>query len=175
MCDTVQHRSGMQGALDCKNQHGTKCWKSFDTESGAFVSNPCKCCKIKQMSASSGTEYTRSHYNLPPLLSPPSTTRPVPCDGAKARAPAVPATPSTWTRSAAHPAARPRNCLGLRRETDVIFKIKKLKKEGRINKQMLTAVDGQVDVAVLCSKDVRSRAAIQAGCLRCHIDYLDQA
>lgn len=44
-----------------------------------------------------------------------------------------------------------------------------------VNKEALTAVDGQVDVAVLCSQEVCGRAAIQAGRLRWHVDNLDGA
>lgn len=44
-----------------------------------------------------------------------------------------------------------------------------------VNRVALTAVDGQVDVAVLRSQDVCGRAAIQAGRLRGHVDDLDGA
>ena len=44
-----------------------------------------------------------------------------------------------------------------------------------MGEQALTAVDGQVDVAVLCSQEVRGRAAIQARRLRGHVDNLDGA
>lgn len=44
-----------------------------------------------------------------------------------------------------------------------------------VNKQPLTAVDGQVDVAVLRSQDVGGGAAVQAGRLRGHVDNLDGA
>lgn len=43
----------------------------------------------------------------------------------------------------------------------------------RMDKGALTAVDGQIDVAVLCPQEVGGRAAIQAGCLRGHVDNLD--
>lgn len=42
-------------------------------------------------------------------------------------------------------------------------------------KKALTAVDGQVDVAVLCSQDVCGRAAIQARRLRGDVGDLDGA
>lgn len=45
----------------------------------------------------------------------------------------------------------------------------------RENKEALTAVDGQVDVAVLCSQKVRGRAAIQAGRLGRRVDNSDGA
>lgn len=64
--------------------------------------------EIKQTSASSETECSVSRCNTP-LPSPASTSRPGPCDGAIARAPAAPAAPSTWTRWAARPAACLRN------------------------------------------------------------------
>lgn len=41
--------------------------------------------------------------------------------------------------------------------------------------EALTAVDRQADVAVLCSQQVGGRAAVQAGCLRRHVDNLDGA
>lgn len=90
-----------------------------------FFFNSCGCWEIKQTSASSETECTVSHCNTrPPPLSPPSTSRPVPCGGATARAPAAPATPSSWTRSAARPAVCPRSCPGLRRERqNVVVKV----------------------------------------------------
>lgn len=40
---------------------------------------------------------------------------------------------------------------------------------------MLTAVDGQIDVAVLGSQDVGGGAAVQAGRLRRHVGDLDGA
>lgn len=44
-----------------------------------------------------------------------------------------------------------------------------------MHKEELTAVDGQVDVAVLGSQGVGGRAAVQAGGLRGHVDNLNGA
>lgn len=163
------------GSTGCKNLHETKSLGSLFM--GDFF-NSCGCRELKRTSASSETECTESHCNTPPPpLSPPATSRPVPCDGATARAPAAPATPSTWTRSAARPAARPRSCPGLQREAKRSLKSFRWLQRGLwVGKnQALTAVDGQVDVAVLCSQDVGGRAAVQAGGLWGHVDNLDGA
>lgn len=138
------------------------------------MSQFCQCWEIRQKSASSETECTVSRYNTP-LHSPPSTSRPVPCDGATARAPASPATPSTWTRSAAHPAACRTNCPALPRNKRAAVKNQSVEDGKCANRVALTAVDGQVDVAVLRSQDVCGRAAIQARRLRWHVDNLDGA
>lgn len=79
---------------------------------------------IKQTSASSKTECTVSRCNTRRrrLLSSPSASRLVLCGGATRPGPAAPVTPSTWTRWAAHPAACPRNCLGLRGNASLSLK-----------------------------------------------------